>query len=310
MIKANALPGYDDRGLRVGYRLVPRPADSVVIFLRVGHDPRPRLVVGGSSHGCSTSRKLPSGRWRGIATIAGTRRSQTFDTEGEALHWADVEMRRAAAAEREAEGTSRTPGAPELLTLAKFAAIYLDTRVLGSATLITYRSNLQPGAPTLGQLAAGRRDVRGRQRVARRTWPGHAGEGWPAPRTLAAALKQLRAVYGEAVRMERVEADPTQGIRIPTVPETPIPGPGCGRGAPSGCGAGLRSASPDSPRSGTAGSDGARYSACGATVSSQTPFRSAVCRCWRPVCDHVWVRGCRGSLRMTSWPPWWSSRPQ
>ncbi len=54
---------------------------------------------------------LPSGRWRGVATIEGRRVTRSFDTEGQALHWADVQMRAAAvAASRPKEPVSGEAG--------------------------------------------------------------------------------------------------------------------------------------------------------------------------------------------------------
>ena len=63
--------------------------------------------------------ELPSGRWRAVATIDRERRARTFDSQGQALHWADLEMRRAELAGRLASAPAAR--AEQAMTLASFA---------------------------------------------------------------------------------------------------------------------------------------------------------------------------------------------
>lgn len=162
---------------------------------------------------------LPSGRWRGIATVDGRRVSQTSNTEGQALYWADLQMREAELAVR--RPAEPAPGKPAEFTFAQFVEIYLSTRTVEPDTISSYRSSLQPALERWGEWAltavtyadvvawvADMSRARGRTRS--------------APRTVLGRLKQVRSVYAEARRMGYASLDPSAGVRLPKIPETPF----------------------------------------------------------------------------------------
>lgn len=162
---------------------------------------------------------LPSGRWRGVATIEGRRVTRSFDTEGQALHWADVQMRAAeVAARRPKEPVS---GEPAGFTFGQFVEIYLATRTVEPDTVATYRSSLGPAVARWGEWAL--TAVTYADVVA---WVAEMSRGRgrsrPAPRTVPGRLKQVRAVYAEARRMGHASLDPTAGVRLPKIPESPF----------------------------------------------------------------------------------------
>lgn len=160
----------------------------------------------------------PTGRWRGVATIDGRRRTRHFDTEGQALVWADTEMRHAAAA---VMAGRPSPEAAAAVTLAQYVPVFLASRLLEPATVSNYRSHLKSAVEEFGDWSL---EAITHPDIAR--WVAEMGRRRGRTRvelgTIGARLKILRMLFAEAIRSGLVTKDPTADIRLPKSPTKPF----------------------------------------------------------------------------------------
>jgi integrase len=168
---------------------------------------------------------LPSGRFRGIATVDGRRRSRTFGTDGEAFVWADTLMRKAdrTRADIALAMPAGEPARPPAPTLEAFLPVFLNSRMVEPETVDNYKSIMQAALREFGHrpLRDGEFD-----HLELKTWVANMsrlrGKDRRSPRTIAARLKALRSLFTEAVRAGYLSSDPTAGIKLPKAPTRPF----------------------------------------------------------------------------------------